>query len=106
MQEGWKRIAAASDVAINIGGIPPLSHFNFTHPDAQALKALFITRMLDYGFLASPSFYAMLPHTTAHVDAYLAAADEIFMEIAEALRTGDVSTRVRAPAATGFGRLT
>lgn len=106
VQEGWRRIAAAQNVIIEVGGIPPLSHFNFTHSDKQALKALFITRMLDHGFLASLSFYAMHAHTTAHVDAYLTAANSVFGEIAETIRSGNVLTRVHGqPAVAGFGRL-
>lgn len=105
VQEGWRRIAAASSVDIEVGGIPPLSHFTFTHSDKQALKALFITRMLDHGFLASTSFYAMLAHTTAHVDAYLAAAQGVFAELADSIRAGDTAARVSAPAVAGFGRL-
>lgn len=107
VQEGWRRIAAVHAVPIEVGGIPPLAHFSFEHPDKQALKALFITRMLDHRFLASLSFYAMLAHTTAHVAAYLAAADAVFGEIAEAIRAGDASARVGGkPAVAGFGRLT
>lgn len=106
VQEGWRRIATAHNVPIDVGGISPLAHFGFEHPDKLALKALFISRMLDRGFLATLSFYAMLSHTTVHVDAYLAAADGVFAEIADAIRAGDAATRVPAPAVAGFGRLT
>lgn len=107
VQDGWRAIAARHGVAIEVGGIPPLSHFSFTHPDAQALKALFITRMLDRGFLASLSFYAMLAHTRVHVRAYLDAADAVFAVLADAIRSGDVLARIgNRPAVAGFGRLT
>ncbi len=107
VQEGWKAVAAQHGVIIEVGGIPPLSHFSFTHAVAQALKALFVRRMLDRGFLASTSFYAVLAHTTAHVDAYLDAADVVFAELAEAIRSGDVRARVgNRPAVADFGRLT
>lgn len=107
VQEGWRRIAAAHGVPVEVGGIPPLSHFSFTHPDKLALKALFITRMLDHGFLASLNFYAMLAHTIAHVDAYLAVADTVFAEIADAIHSGNALARVDGkPAVAGFGRLT
>ncbi|MBI4449581.1 aminotransferase class III-fold pyridoxal phosphate-dependent enzyme, partial [Candidatus Uhrbacteria bacterium] len=107
IQDGWRAIAARRGVPIEVGGIPPLGHFSFTHADAQALKALFITRMLDHGFLASLSFYAMLAHTRIHVRAYLDAADAVFAELADAIHTGDVAARVCGkPAIAGFRRLT
>ena len=82
VQSGWRRLARQHGLPIVISGIPPLSHFSFDAPNAMALKALYVQLMLDHGFLASTSFYAMLAHTEDHVDRYLEAVDEVFGELA------------------------
>jgi hypothetical protein len=62
--------------------------------------------MLDRGFLASTAIYVTLAHTDEIIAAYVAAIDEVFGEIAEALRQGDVAKRLRGPVAhSGFKRL-
>ncbi len=58
------------------------------------------------GFLAAAGFYACLAHEGRHVDAYLAAADEVFAEIAQAIKKGDIRERIGGPVKhTGFARL-
>jgi hypothetical protein len=48
----------------------------------------------------------MYAHRDEHVTAYLAAADEAFGELADALRKGDLSERMKGgPATAGFRRL-
>ena len=62
--------------------------------------------MLDRGFLATLSIYVTLAHTDEVIDRYIAAIGEVFGEIADALRTGDVAKRLRGPVAhSGFRRL-
>jgi len=107
LQAGWRGLFARHGLPGKVRGIPPLSHFTFDHADAQALKALFIQLMLERGFLASNSFYAMYAHQPSHVDAYLQAADGALAEVAAALAQGDVKSRLRGkPSAVGFQRLT
>ena len=106
VQSGWRALLAKHGLPARVRGIPPLSHFAFDHPLAQSLKALFVQSMLERGFLASNSFYAMFAHQADQVDAYLAAADTAFGEIADALRRGRVDQALRGkPAAEGFKRL-
>lgn len=106
VQEGWVRLAAGHDLALHTSGIYPLSHFSFEHPEALALKAYFVQLMLERGFLASNLFYSMFPHTSDHVKAYLAAVDEAFGLLAEAVAKGDLKKRLRGgPATAGFARL-
>lgn len=107
MQAGWRRLFARHGIPATVRGIAPLSHFAFQHPDAPVLKALFVQGMLDRGFLASNSFYAMHAHRTEHVDAYLEAADEVLGTLAAALHQTDPDRHLRgAPSAAGFKRLT
>ena len=50
--------------------------------------------------------YATLAHQVEHVEAYLAAADAIFPELAEAIEKGDAKRRIGGPVHhTGFRRL-
>jgi glutamate-1-semialdehyde 2,1-aminomutase len=107
IQAGWKMLLAKHRLSAHVRGIPPLSHFGFDHPLAQSLKALFVQLMLDRGFLASNSFYAMYAHQFEHVDAYLSAADTAFSVIAIALDRGEIEGRLEGkPSSVGFKRLT
>ncbi len=106
VQAGWKRIAEASGLEIEIGGIPPLSHFSFRHENALSLKALFVQLMLEKGFLASTLFYAMYSHEEAHVTCYIDAAGEVMAEIRQTLDRGDMEKRLQGnPASSGFKRI-
>ena len=106
VQAGWKEAARRSNLKITVGGIPPLAHFSFNAPNGQAVKALYVTKMLDRGFLASTSFYAMYAHTPEHVRTYLDATSEVFEELARLLETGNVEAHLTGkPATAGFKRL-
>jgi glutamate-1-semialdehyde 2,1-aminomutase len=46
------------------------------------------------------------PHTRALLDRHLAAAEEVFTELGEAIRQGDVAARIGGPIRhSGFARL-
>lgn len=103
----WREAASKSGMEIEVGGMPPLSHFSFKHTRATALKAYFIQLMLEEGFLASTLYYAMYAHTDAHVAAYGAAAQRAFAALAEAIQRGDLDSRLRGrESSVGFRRLT
>ncbi|MBI3096122.1 MAG: aminotransferase class III-fold pyridoxal phosphate-dependent enzyme [Rhodocyclales bacterium] len=107
VQAGWRSLFAKHRLPASVRGIPPLSHFAFDHPLAQSIKALFVQLMLEKGFLASNSFYAMYAHQKEHVEAYLVAADAVLSEVATALVNGRVEERLEGkPSAVGFKRLT
>ena len=107
VQEGWRKLSSQNGLNINIGGIPPLSHFSFEYENAMAMKALFVQLMLEKGFLASTLFYAMYAHKTQHVEHYLNAVAEVFAEIYQANKTGSLEKRLKGlPATAGFKRLT
>lgn len=105
-REGLDAAARRHRVPLVFAGHPAITTLRFDHPDAAALATLFTVRMLDRGILAGSGFYASLAHTEEHVDRYLAAADEIFPEVAEAAAQGDAAARIGTPIRHGgFARL-
>ena len=93
-------------VPIRVTGHAALLHIGFDHADAAALGTLLTTRMLDRGFLTGSGFYPSLAHTEQHVQAYLAAADAVFAELADAIRCGDAARRLGGPIRhQGFARI-
>lgn len=106
VQYGWLRAAERSGVDVKVSGIPPLAHFEFLHPQANALATLFIQEMLGKGYLASSQFYATLAHCESIVDEYLDAVAEVFACLAEAARTDSILDRLHGPQRhRGFSRL-
>jgi len=107
VQEGWKTLGRGHRLPIHVGGIPPLSHFTFESEKALILQALFVQMMLERGFLASTSFYAMYAHHTEHVQQYLEAVDEVFDQLSAARQDRKLENRLKGQAAVaGFNRLT
>ena len=107
MREGWSRLAKRHGLPVRVTGHPALSHFHFDTDDAEAVMTLYTARMLERGFLAGAAFYPSLAHENQHVDAFLAAADEVFAELAAAHRANDAAQRLGTPVRqAGFGRLT
>lgn len=107
VQEGWAQLASKHGLKITIGGIKPLSHFNFLNENANAMKAYFIQKMIEKGFLASNLYYSMYAHSSSIVRAYLKAVDETFANLSEALERGHIVEELHGhPARSGFKRLT
>ncbi|HEX4145755.1 MAG TPA: aminotransferase class III-fold pyridoxal phosphate-dependent enzyme [Pirellulales bacterium] len=106
MRAGWQSLGRKHGVPVKMGGHPAILSLGFDHPDAAALGTLVTTRMLDHGFLTGGGFYPSLAHEPRHVEAYLAAADNVFAEVAEAIHRGDVQSRLEGRVRhTGFARL-
>jgi len=107
VREGWSRLGERHGLPVKVGGRPEMALLAFEHPEAAALLTLMTARMLRRGFLAAGGFNAMLAHEPRHVDAYLAALDEVFAELADAVAQGDVASRIGGPVKhSGFARLT
>lgn len=106
LRDGLQKIAARESVPLKLSGYPAMTYFGFTHPEAMALQTLLTVRMLKHGFLAGGGFYPSLAHTPKHVDQYLAAAEDVFAELAEAIRKDDIAARIGGPVRhSGFARL-
>jgi len=107
IQQGWRDCADKNGLNIDIGGIPPLSHFSFKGDNPMVMKAYFVQLMLERGFLASTLFYAMYAHQDEHVISCLKAVDEAFSEVFTAKQKGTLDTMLKGePASQGFKRLT
>jgi glutamate-1-semialdehyde aminotransferase len=86
-------------------GFPCLGHFNFTE-QTLPLKTLYTSLMLDKGYLANTAFYAMLAHTPELVDQYAESIDQVFGEMADILKRGDVEKALDGKVChAGFKRL-
>ncbi len=104
---GWKNLGEKHGLPVRTPGRPEMALLAFDHPESAALLTLMTARMLRRGFLAAGGFNAMLAHEPRHVDAYLAALDDVFAELAAALHEGDISGRIGGPVKhSGFARLT
>ncbi|OHB79139.1 MAG: aminotransferase class III [Planctomycetes bacterium RBG_16_64_10] len=103
---GVGELAARHAVPIRVTGHPAILQLSFDHPQSAALGTLMTIRMLAGGFLTGSGFYPCLAHMPWHVDAYLAAADRVFAELAEAIRRDDILARLDGPVRhSGFTRL-
>jgi glutamate-1-semialdehyde 2,1-aminomutase len=106
LQAGWRDAANRAGLAVTVSGIPPLARFAFDVPNGQAVRTLFTQMMLERGFLANNTFYAMFAHEDRQVAQYLAAIDEIFPLLARAIERREVEQSLRGPVAhAGFYRL-
>lgn len=107
VQSGWRTAADRAGLSLSITGMPPLSHFSLDYENGQAIRTLFTQMMLERGFLASNAFYATYAHQDSHIDGYLAAAEETFGFLAEAIERDNVESYLKGPVAhSGFRRLT
>ena len=107
VRDGWKECAGRHGLDIEIAGMYPMSHFTFKHEKHLSLKALLVQWMLEKGFLASTSFYAMYANKEEHVSLYLDAVDQVFAKISDAIRSNRIDEQlVGLPSGTGFKRLT
>jgi len=107
VQEGWRRVAEDTGIDIEIGGIPPLSHFSIKGENGLLVQTLYTQLMLERGFLAGKSFYACYAHQNKHVKSYLKATEDVFEHIANGLDNGTLGEMLKGPIVnTGFRRLT
>ena len=107
VKKSWINGAAKCGLEIHVSGLDPLAHFDFEGVEAQAAKTLYTQLLLERGFFATNSFYAMLAHTNEHVHAYGEATEEAFNLINDALLKGDVHSMLKGPVShSGFSRLT
>jgi glutamate-1-semialdehyde aminotransferase len=103
---GWERLADANDIALETTGLAPWTTFELEYENAQAVRTLFTQEMLQHGFLAYNSIYTSYAHTEDHVEAYLAAADDVFSTLSEHIDAGTVEAALESEVAQSkFERL-
>jgi glutamate-1-semialdehyde aminotransferase len=104
---GWRSAAKQAGIEIDAGGLEPLAHFSFKCEEPAAAVTYFTQLMLDRGYLASAQLYASFAHTPALVEAYIGAVGEAFGLVGQALKNGDLRSKLRGPVKhSGFKRLT
>lgn len=107
VQEGWDKIAKENGVEIKIGGIYPLSHFDFVGNDALEKKTYFTQELLKSGYIASTGLYACVNHSEDLTHKYLETCGSIFANIADIQKSGKaISDYLDGPVCrVGFERL-
>ncbi|MAX38321.1 MAG: aminotransferase class III [Gimesia sp.] len=104
---GWLELGKQHGLPVKAVGHSALLHHQFDHPQAAELGTLFTIRMLEKGFLTGSGFYPTLAHQQRHIQNYFSAADPVFAELASALSSGDLASRLKTPVRhSGFARLT
>ena len=107
VQEGWGRAAEGTGIEIEIGGIPPLSHFSIKGENGLLMQTLYTQLMLEREFLAGKSFYSCYAHQNKQVQSYLEATKDVFERIAKGMDNGTLDEMLKGPIAKpGFHRLT
>ena len=105
--EKWTQLGEQQGVPAQASGLPPFAVLGFDHPLQLTMHTLFTSRMLDRGYLAGNSFYPTLAHTKQHVNDFIDAATEVFVELNESIAKDDLVSRLKTPVRqTGFQRLT
>lgn len=76
---------------IVIGGMPVASTLNFQlGTESLAAKALYIRKMLDYGFLVSSIFYLMYAHEERYNEKLINALDMVLGDIEKIIESGRI----------------
>lgn len=104
---GWKAAAELHNLKISISGLAPMPVFSLEYDDKkQLLITLFAQEMLKRGFLAGKGFCATFAHTDEQIKNYLAAVNDVFALISEALDKDNAEEMLNSSIAhTGFRRL-
>jgi len=108
INQGWTEAAHAADLKIKISGIKPLTHINFSHPEALALQTFYTQEMLKKGFLAGAAVYSTLAYTPEVIEKFTAATYQVFSQIRDWLNRGEsIAHHLDGPIKhAGFKRLT
>lgn len=102
----WLKLADKYGLDISTSGLPALTAFAFTSPNALVYKTLITQEMLKKSYLAATSVYVGTVHTPAIVDGYFDALDPVFALIAECENGRDPNSLLEGPVAhSGFTRL-
>jgi len=107
IREGWKEAARASGLEIKTGGVDALPNFAVQCENPMSARTFFTQEMLKRGYLAVPAVYVTKAHTREMVAEYLSAVKEVFVLLADAVKTKCIDARLDGPVAhSGFTRLT
>ena len=104
----WEKLGEENGLRIHVdAAFPPIAHFGFDYPNANAVRTLFTQEMLSRGYLASGGLYASYAHNKENLQKYGEKASEVFALIKKAVDEKKVEKLLKGPEAhTGFHRLT
>lgn len=102
----WQQLARDKGVEIKTNGLPALTSFSFTSPNALAYKTLLTQELLRKGVLATTSVYVCTEHNPAAIDRYFEALSPVFDLVRECEQGRDVSSLLEGQVCqSGFKRL-
>lgn len=102
----WEQLACRYRLPLVTSGLPSLTTFAFSSPQALAYKTLIAQEMLAKGYLAATGVYTCTAHTPEIVDGYFAALEPVFALIRECEDGRDVRSLLKGPVChSGFRRL-
>ncbi len=102
----WEQLAEEHNIPLTVTEFEGLPHFEFEHPESQALLTLFTQEMLKEGYLTHSTFYVNYAHNGKIIRKYLKSVDKTFGTVEKALK-GDISDFLECEVAKkGFQRLT
>ncbi|MDH5559525.1 MAG: aminotransferase class III-fold pyridoxal phosphate-dependent enzyme [Deltaproteobacteria bacterium] len=105
-QDGITQLAEQFDIKLRVKGYPALPRIDFRDENAPEVKAFFVQKMLDFGFLASDRFYPTFAHETDHVTSYLLAVKSTFGMIQEAQKESRLKELLKGkPSAMNYNGL-
>ncbi len=107
INNAWLKAAKVCDLEISISGITPLTHIEFTGPDAPILQTLYTQEMLRKGFLAGSSVYSSYSYDAELID----SLPDVFVSVFETVKKASNSSNPRQWLVSdvkhnGFQRLT
>ena len=104
----WTKLGAENNLHLHVdAAFPPIAHFGFDYPNANAIRTLFTQEMLARGYLASGGLYASYAHNKDNLAKYGEKVGEVFKLIGKAIEEKKVEKLLKGPEAhTGFQRLT
>lgn len=106
IRQRWQQLADKHGLAIEHWGLPALTGFSFSSPNALAYKTLITQEMLGKGYLAGNSVYVCTQHTPDVIDGFFENLDPVFGLIRECENGRDVTSLLKGPIChAGFKRL-
>lgn len=108
ISQQWDRLAHKHKIKSQVAGRPGLMSMCFEYGDQSAvMRTLYTQEMLDRGIIAAGSCYPNFTMSTAILDEFFAALNEVFSVLADAADKNNVQSRLRGPVAqVDFRRLT
>ncbi len=101
----WEKLAEKHGLALHVGGLPSLTHFDFDR-DHLKIKTIITQEMLKKGYLAGNSVYVCTLHSKKIVDKYMDDLEDVFKKVKHAMDNNMLDKLLIGQVCmTGFKRL-